>query len=210
MTPWNRIRKIKEPADTGQVQKPKKAVKRSPPMAMEVKPLALEGLEVGLNAEEVGELAGVSGTTVSKWRGQYAEGGVPPMSRRASSIGVRHQCSALEEKTLAHRKAHPEHGMRRVRDDLRRQEGHEASAERARRVVNEAGLGNAPPQPHRRPPAVRRFERVCPNALWQIDIFTFHLKPMYQVYLVGMIDDHSQTRHRKCVCRDLILRARAM
>jgi transposase InsO family protein len=192
MTLWKRIKKIKEPADSGQVQKPRKTIKRAPPVAMEVKLLALEGLEAGLSAEEVGELAGVSGTTVGKWRSQYAEGGVQGMCRRASSIGVRHQCSALEEKILAHRKAYPEHGVRRIRDDLRRQEGLEVSAEKVRSVVNEAGLGNAPPQPHRRPPGIRRFERVCPNALWQIDIFTFHLKRMYQVYLIGIIDDHSR------------------
>jgi hypothetical protein len=33
---------------------------------------------------------------------------------------------------------------------------------------------------------------VLPNALWQIDIFTFQLKRMYPVYLVGIIDDHSR------------------
>ena len=32
---------------------------------------------------------------------------------------------------------------------------------------------------------MRRFERALPNALWQIDIFTFELKRMYRVYLVG-------------------------
>jgi transposase InsO family protein len=192
MTLWKRIKRVKEPADAGQVQKTKRTVKRSPPVAMEVKLLALEGLEAGLSAEEVGELAGVSGTTVGKWRSQYAEGGVQAMCRKASSIGVRHQCSALEEKIVAHRKAHPEHGVRRIRDDLRRQEGLEVSAEKVRTVVNDAGLGQPPLQPHRRPPAIRRFERVCPNALWQIDIFTFQLKRMYQVYLIGIIDDHSR------------------
>jgi hypothetical protein len=38
----------------------------------------------------------------------------------------------------------------------------------------------------------RRFEKEIPNSLWQIDIFTFNLKRMYPVYLVGMIDDHSR------------------
>jgi hypothetical protein len=31
-----------------------------------------------------------------------------------------------------------------------------------------------------------------PNAMWQIDIFTFQLKRMYKVYLIGIIDDHSR------------------
>jgi len=105
---------------------------------------------------------------------------------------VRHQCSVLEEKIIIRRQTHPDHGVRRIRDDLRRQEGLAVSAEKIRTTVNEAGLGNAPPQPHRRPAQIRRFEKVCPNAMWQIDIFTFQLKRMYPVYLVGIIDDHSR------------------
>jgi len=185
-------KRVQDPPDSGEVSKGKRTIKRSPPVAMEVKLLALEGLEAGLSAEEVGDLAGVGANTVHKWRLAYAESGVEGMCRKASSIGVRHQCSALEERILAQRQANPDHGVRRIRDDLRRQEGLEVSAEKVRTTVNEAGLGNAPPQPGRRPPAVRRFERACPNALWQIDIFTFHLKRMYQVYLVGIIDDHSR------------------
>jgi hypothetical protein len=64
--------------------------------------------------------------------------------------------------------------------------------ETVRRVVNDAGLGNPAPASSRRQPQVRRFERSVPNALWQIDIFTFELKRMYRVYLVGIIDDYSR------------------
>ena len=62
-------------------------------------------------------------STVQKWRNQYAEGGIEALARKASSIGVRHQCSVLEERILAQRKAYPEHGVRRIRDDLHRDEG---------------------------------------------------------------------------------------
>jgi transposase InsO family protein len=192
MTLWRFKKKPQEPADTGRVGKAKKSVKRSPPVAMEVKVLALEAFEAGLSAQEVGELAGVSSATIQKWGTQYAEGGVEALARKASSIGVRHQCSVLEERIVAQRNAHPEHGVRRIRDDLRREEGLEVSAEKVRTTVNAAGLGNAPPQARRRPPTERRFERALPNALWQIDIFTFQLKRMYPVYLVGIIDDHSR------------------
>jgi transposase InsO family protein len=159
---------------------------------MEVKILALEALESGLSAAEVGELVGVGGGTIHTWRRDYAKGGVQGLCRKASSIAIRKQCSVLEEKIVSLRREHPEHGVRRIRDDLRRHEGLEVSAEKVRTVVNEAGLGNPPPEPRRRPPGVRRFERSCPNALWQIDIFTFHLKRMYPVYLIGILDDHSR------------------
>jgi transposase InsO family protein len=159
---------------------------------MEVKVLAIEALESGLSAQEVGDLVGVGSGTIHKWRKDYADGGVQELCRKASSIAIRKQCSVLEEKIVALRRDNPQHGVRRIRDDLRRHEGIEVSAETVRTVVNDSGLGNPPPQPSRRPPGVRRFERSCPNAMWQIDIFTFQLKRMYPVYLIGILDDHSR------------------
>jgi len=196
MSFWKRKKQVSEqglsPGDAGQVQKAKKRIKRSPPLAMEVKILAIEALESGLSAQEVGELVCVGSGTIHKWRRDYAENGVQGLCRKASSIAVRKQCSVLEEKIVALRQENPEYGVRRIRDDLRRHEGIDVSAEKVRTVVNESGLGNPPPEPRRRPPQVRRFERSCPNAMWQIDIFTFQLKRMYPVYLIGIIDDHSR------------------
>ncbi|NIV50267.1 MAG: DDE-type integrase/transposase/recombinase [Gammaproteobacteria bacterium] len=196
MSFWKRRRQSASQAqgrsDSGQVQKAKKSVKRSPPVAMEVKVLAIEALDSGLSAIEVGELVGVGIGTIHKWRKDYAEAGVQGLCRKASSIAVRRQCSVLEEKILSRRRENPDHGVRRIRDDLRRHEGIEVSAEKVRTVVNESGLGNPPPRPARRPPKTRRFERSCPNAMWQIDIFTFQLKRMYPVYLIGILDDHSR------------------
>jgi transposase InsO family protein len=180
------------PDDAGQAQKAKKKSKRSPPVAMEVKILAIEALESGLSASEVGELVGVGPSTIHTWRRDYAEAGVQGLCRKASSIAVRKQCSVLEDKIVALRRENPDHGVRRIRDDLRRHEAIDVSAEKVRSVVNDAGLGNPPPQPSRRSPGIRRFERSCPNAMWQIDIFTFHLKRMYPVYLIGILDDHSR------------------
>jgi transposase InsO family protein len=185
-------KRAQAPVETGRVGKTKKTIKRASPLSMEVKLLALGALEGGMSAQEVGDLLSLSASTIHNWRVAYTEGGVQGLARKASSIAVRHQCSVLEERIVAQRQANPDHGVRRIRDDLRRHEGLEVSAEKVRTTVNGAGLGNPPPQPHRRPPQVRRFERVCPNALWQIDIFTFQLKRMYQVYLVGIIDDHSR------------------
>lgn len=179
-------------ADTGQVQPARTGVHRSSPQPLEVKLLAIEALENGLERKEVAPLIGVTPTTLGAWHKSYREGGVSALTRQASSIAVRKQCSKLEERIVAHRQEHPEHGVRRIRDELWREEGLEVSAEKVRTTVNEAGLGNPPPEPARRPPQVRRFERTLPNAMWQIDIFTFQLKRMYRVYLVGIIDDHSR------------------
>jgi transposase InsO family protein len=181
--------KKQEPA---QAPPAKKRQGRGPSVAMEVKLAAIDALVAGLTSLEVAELVGVSDSTILKWRRAFDDGGVDAFRRSPSTTGVRKRCKVLEERIVAHRQEHPDHGVRPIRDDLRRQDGLETSAETVRVVVNEAGLGASPIQAKRRPVQVRRFERSVPNALWQIDIFTFKLKRMYPVYLVGIIDDHSR------------------
>jgi transposase InsO family protein len=158
----------------------------------EVKILAVEAMEEGLSPGEVAELVGAGKSTMIKWRKLYLEGGERALMRQAAHHGSRRLCGELERRIERMRVENPDSGVRRIRDDLRREQGIEVSAETVRRVVNDAGLGNPPPSKRRNPPGVRRFEREIPNALWQIDIFTFTLKRMYPVYLVGMIDDHSR------------------
>jgi len=46
-------KRTRAPADTGQVQKSKKTIRRAPPVAMEVKVLAIEALTAGLSAESL-------------------------------------------------------------------------------------------------------------------------------------------------------------
>lgn len=166
--------------------------RHSKPSPLEVKLLALEALSEGLTQRDVAEIIGVGPQTVGNWQKLYDEGGLAALYGRPSSPGARHQCKTLRERIVAHRVAHPDHGVRRTRDELRRHEGLEVSAETVRKTFNEAGLPRPAPKKKRGRPAVQRFERSLPNALWQIDIFTFELKQMYRVYLIGIIDDHSR------------------
>ena len=55
---WRRRKRGAQPdsGDTGQAQKSRKPIKQSPPMAMEVKLVAIEALESGLSADEASEL----------------------------------------------------------------------------------------------------------------------------------------------------------
>ena len=159
---------------------------------VEVKILAARAKESGLDRKEVADLIGSSLYTIDKWHQMYQEGGPEALLNQLSSRSTRRICKELEDRIEARRRENPEAGVRRIRDELRREEGVAVSAETVRRVVNEAGLGNAPSVPKRKPPQERRFEREVPNAMWQIDIFTFELKRMYRVYLVGIIDDHSR------------------
>ena len=160
--------------------------------AVEVKLLSARAREAGMDRGEVGKLVGANPSTIDTWFKLYQERGPEGLMRQGSHASTRKLCEALESRIEQFRQDHPEAGVRRIRDELRRDEGLGVSAETVRRVLNDAGLGNPPPAPKSRAQPERRFERPLPNALWQIDIFTFELKRMYRVYLVGIIDDHSR------------------
>jgi len=158
----------------------------------EVKLQAIKALEAGLSSGEVSEIVGSGTSTVTAWARAYGQGGLESLFRKPTNVGSRRICEKLEARIEQERRDNPQAGVRRIRDELRRNEGIEVSAETVRRVVNEAGLGNPAVQAGRKPAGQRRFEREIPNALWQIDIFTFQLKRLYPVYLVGILDDHSR------------------
>lgn len=160
--------------------------------SVEIKLLAAKARDAGLGPKEVADLVGASPYTVTKWHKLYREGGPEALLTQSSSPGTQKIRRELERRIEEYRRENPAAGVRRIRDSLRREEGLSVSAETVRRVVNDAGLGNDPPASKPRSPEPRRFERQVPNALWQIDIFTFELKRLYRVYLVGIIDDHSR------------------
>ena len=187
-----RGKKRKRPAPEVETTTPAKHPKKRKVTPVEVKLLAIDALKAGIPTTEVCELIGVSNSALGKWRKLYQEGGEGALARQATNPGTRRICSHLERRIEQMRCENPEAGVRRIRDELRHGQGIGVSAETVRRVLNDAGLGNPPVQKNRRGPQIRRFEKDIPNSLWQIDIFTFHLKRMYPVYLVGMIDDHSR------------------
>jgi transposase InsO family protein len=160
--------------------------------SLPVRLVAMKGKMVGMSSQDVSQLIGASPASIDKWFRIYREEGVEGLIHTSAHHSTRKLCDKLEERIEEYRRENPEHGVRRISDELRRNEGLEVGHETVRRVLNDAGLANDPPKSKRRPPQIRRFERELPNAMWQIDIFTFDLKRMYKVYLVGIIDDHSR------------------
>jgi transposase InsO family protein len=187
---WRKKRREKE-----EVSQPERVVVRTGPkkrFSVEVKVLAAKARQEGVSNTEVARMVGASTASVDKWWSAYREGGAEALITTQANPGTRKLNAEIERRIEEHRRQNPQHGVRRISDELRRNEGLEVGHETVRRVVNDAGLGNTPVQAKRRRPQIRRFERELPNAMWQIDIFTFDLKRMYKVYLVGMIDDHSR------------------
>ena len=162
---WKRKRQVAAPTAPA-VKRPSNG-KRFP---VEVKLLAARAKEAGLNRAEVSQLVGASPHSIDKWYQLYRDHGPDALIRQTSHPSTRKLCTILETRIEEFRRANPEMGVRRISDELRRNEGLEVSPETVRRVVNDADLGNPPPPSKARKPQVRRFERKIPNALWQIDI----------------------------------------
>ena len=182
----------KQTKKTEESKSPERQPGKRRSIALEVKLMAVEAKEAGLGTKEVSEIVGVSATTVENWWGLWKEKGSEGFVHSGATPTLRKVSEQIRKRIEEKRLSNPQSGVQRISDELRRDEALSVSAETVRQVVNDAGLGNPAPESKRRPPQIRRFERELPNAMWQIDIFTFELKRMYKVYLVGMIDDHSR------------------
>jgi transposase len=134
---WKKKKSKKQAGKAVAQTGPRRTGKRTP---LELKLAAMDGLSQGLNAREVADLIGVSDASVYKWRKVYEKEGAAGLRRKASSPAVKRRCEALEARIIARREEKPDAGVRRIRDELRREEGLEVSAETVRQVVNEAGL----------------------------------------------------------------------
>ncbi|MCP4197026.1 MAG: IS481 family transposase [Proteobacteria bacterium] len=192
---WKKKKKANssyERATNSSVQASSTVPKKRKILPLEVKLVAVEAREIGLQSQDISEIIGASPTTIDKWFRIWREQGTEGLMKGTSNPGVRKMSAKLRDRIERFRRDNPEMGVRTISSSLKRNEAISVSPESVRTVLNEAGLGNPPQQSKRRPPQIRRFERELPNAMWQIDIFTFELKRMYKVYLVGIIDDHSR------------------
>lgn len=114
--------------------------KKGKVMPVEVKLLAIDALKAGIPPSEVCDLIGVSNSALGKWHKLYQEGGEGALVRQATNPGTRKICSDLEKRIEGIRRDNPEAGVRRIRDELRHDQGIGVSAETVRRVLNDAGL----------------------------------------------------------------------
>jgi len=143
--------KTKKPApkapDSGQAVPARKKIHRSSPVVFEAKMLAIEAVNCGADRQEIAKILGINPSTISNWLKLYRDEGIKGLCRKPSNKTVRKQCTELEKRIIAHRTENPDHGVRRIRDELRAGEGLEVSAEKVRQTVNDAGIGNPPVKP---------------------------------------------------------------
>src|SRR5512147_1706936 len=150
-------------------------------------------LEEGFPVEQVARELGVGVSSIALWLRAYRAQGEAGLQGKLTQRPPRPQVApAVKQKVVALKRRHPDFGIQKISQFLRRILLLPVSRETVRRTLHEQQLLQKPrPKPQRNPPQPRCFERATPNQLWQTDIFTFRLGGK-NAYLIGFLDDHSR------------------
>ena len=151
-------------------------------------------LEESFPVQRVAHEMGVGQSTLSKWVRLYRDQGEAGLQSKPVRRNRQRPKVALAVKTevVELKRRHPDLGIKKISQFLRRVLFLAVSRETVRRTLHEQQLLKKPRRkPQRNPPKPRFFERSTPNQMWQTDIFTFRLGGK-NAYLIGFIDDHSR------------------
>jgi len=156
-------------------------------------------MKSGMTKEAFGKVWGVSDATMSKWVKRYRDHGPKGLERSGATAKPKSPRpglpGAVKESITDVKQRFPSFGLRKIRDFLLRFRAVKVSPGSIRKTLREAKLETPPPvkKKHRKPAAIRRFERSKPRELWQSDITSFVLTHHSQrVYLVAFLDDYSR------------------
>jgi transposase InsO family protein len=137
---------------------------------------------------------GVGRSTLSKWVRLYRDQGEAGLKSKPAgpSRPQPKVAAAVKAEVVGLKRRHPDLGIKKISQFLRRVLFLPVSRETVRRTLHKQQLLKKPRRkPQRNPPKPRFFERSTPNQMWQTDIFTFRLGGK-NAYLIGFIDDHSR------------------
>ena len=155
-----------------------------------------EPARTGESVAEVCRRRGISRETYYLYRRRFGEEGIAglePRSRQPRVSPMRID-PLLEAEICELRRRHPRFGARRIRAELRRAGVDAPAISTVHQVLRRNHLVAAqPPHTHK---AYKRFERECPNDLWQIDASQVSLAAGEEAWVVDCLDDHA----RLCLC----------
>lgn len=146
---------------------------------------------LGLSVVEACRSLGVSRTQFYEWRRRYLTGGITALSDRSSrpQTSPRRTPQAMERAICGMRAKHPKWGPKRIRAEIRRAGGKPPATSTIGRILVRNGL--VTPRPRKRRQWIR-FERPCPNDLWQIDAKRVVLATGTEAWAINVLDDHAR------------------
>ena len=144
----------------------------------------------GWSVKQTCEFYGISPASFYRWRARFDAGGLAELeerSRRPRSSPDR--VDAEVESTIVQWRQDHGWGARRIRDQLLL-DGRDAPAVSTTHAVLVRN-GLVVPQTSAAAATIR-FERSCPNDLWQLDATEWVLADDRTIYVMDIIDDHSR------------------
>lgn len=146
---------------------------------------------LGITVREACRIAGWSKTQFYEFRKRYDAEGINGLRDRSSRPATcpHRTADVVEQHVCALRSAHPDWGPIRIRAELIRAGARSPAASTIGRILVRNGLLTPRPRKRRR---FLRFERPCPNDLWQIDAIEFALGDRTPVHLINLLDDHAR------------------
>lgn len=112
----------------------------------------------------------------------------------------------IQELIRRRRREHPEHGFKRIEQELRNRHLVSVNRKQIRAVLKAADLlaetdssFDKDEQPQK---GTRRFEASCPGELYQMDIANVYITGISVLYLVMIVDDYSRFCVAAELCRD--------
>ena len=162
------------------------------PVAVRLKAVKLH-LENGIPPPVVAQELGICRETITDWITRYqaeGEAGLYPKSTGTRRAKI---APALRDQVIEMKQQHPDFGVQRITDTLKRWFCLGVSSDTVRQTLHTAKLMDPPtPAKHRRNVTRPRFfERATPNQMWQSDIFTCPLGGK-NGYVIGYLDDYSR------------------
>lgn len=142
---------------------------------------------------------GMRPETLKKWKERYKAEGEAGLADRQSGNFPAQLPDAVKEKIVELKQNDPKLGSKRIRQELLRHNFVKVAAttilkilgadERTKPLVEHSASARGQA---RKAPEPQRFERAKPRQLFQMDTFTWFLRGLYRVYLIGCLDDHSR------------------
>jgi transposase InsO family protein len=146
---------------------------------------------LGLSVTAVCDRYQVSRQQFYVWRRRYERDGVAGLSDRSRrpETSPKKILVTMELTICEMRVTHPDWGPRRIRAEIASRGGRPPAKSTVQRVLERNGLVSPRPRPKR---TYKRFERPCPNDLWQIDALKVALKGDIDAYVINILDDHAR------------------
>ncbi len=148
-----------------------------------------------LPVKEACKAQGISDASFYTWRKELAAAGEAPALPEAEPATEKKQLDTandVEQYVLELKRRYPYYGIVKLCKQLRRDRAVQLTPRQVHKVLQEYGLAGERQPIEAEPKGSRRFERQCPNELWQMDIMVYRLQRTGHIYLISVLDDYSR------------------